>query len=316
MKCKTVIMGLLLAAIVVTQPACSKLGGGNARSTVPGEYQKAKPTQASVAIKVITKGVMGDFQKIVSKQPLSISDLYSFIKENSKKATKKEVTSMMVCLEELMVQNQAVMQGEFAAPAVQKAFQTAAKAKIDYNQSDKLQDAKAKELVKKAIDSGYKIGSAEGIYAPMIDYTKYSDISKSATDDMVAYVELMSTESQKPYANDGSLQIGWDEVIKRGNNAEDFLNKYESSPKAEAVNTLYKKYEKVLMFGLDNTPMFDSKSKAMNADAKKAIEASVSSNSSSKLAKILKDFLGVVGQNGNKLTPKVDQFRNKSVYSK
>jgi hypothetical protein len=314
MKFKMIIMGLLISVVIVTLPACSKTADGGAANDENAAMSE-DAGDSKVGIKVITEGVMGDFQTLVSKQPLSLSDLYTFIKDNANKATKDEITSMIVCLEELMMQNQAILESKYAEPEMQEALKKADKAGIDYNNLDKLEDVKLKKLVKETVDSGFILELSEGIYSPVIDYTTYKDLTAAATDDMKEYVEIFSVESQQPYAKDAELAIGWDEVIKRGIAAEEFLKKNTSSPKIESVTNQYKKYEKIIMFGLDNTPVFDLEKKTMNEDVKKAIEASIASNPDSEFVKELEGFISVVGKNGNKLTDEVQEFRNKAVYA-
>ncbi|TEB15874.1 hypothetical protein Psfp_01817 [Pelotomaculum sp. FP] len=95
---------------------------------------------------------------------------------------------------------------------------------------------------------------------PIIDYSFYKKFSAFVTPDLKDYIDIMAEESDQVPAKDAALVIGWDEVLRRALNQEEFINAYKDSMKVDEVRELYKKYLTFTLYGLNNTPLFSYES--------------------------------------------------------
>ncbi|MHB1043552.1 MAG: hypothetical protein ACYC0Q_12040 [Eubacteriales bacterium] len=126
---------------------------------------------------------------------------------------------------------------------------------------------------------------------------------------MKNYIDIMAEESNKVPAKDAALVIGWDEVLKRALNQENFINNHKDSVKANEIKQLYKKYVTFTLYGLNNTPLFRYDSKTLDPKAREVYLNAVNNAGNSEFLKTLGGFLDLVKNNNYKLTNEVEEYR-------
>lgn len=278
--------------------------------TVSKESEKSKSEESdTISSETENSALIEQFNEITSKDPVDLSEAAVFLKDNSNALSENDITTALLRYEELQSVEIKNLEKKYFNDEIQKSFTKASSDKLDINKPELLKDAKIKALVEETELKGFKVEQGEGMYYPVIDYSFYKSFTDNASPDIKAYFDIMAVESDKVYAKDAALAIGWDEVIKRTLSQEEFLNTYPDSPKASDIMALYKTYEFITMYGTNNTPLFDYETQIMNEDAKSAYLKAVLDNAESNYLKELKGFMDALQLSNYKLTKAVDTYR-------
>lgn len=176
-----------------------------------------------------------------------------------------------------------------------------------------------RKAIQDTIDGGYKLDTAEGMIFPVVDYGKLKRFNDALSPEMRDYIALLAKESDQKSASDGGLVITWDEVANRALAAEKYIRDYPDSKERDAAANLYLQYMIDLLYGLDNTPIFDFDTYKLNAGVKAEYEKIVSEQAGTTTAKVVQSFLDVMkqtndavfkkGSGGQKDIPEVKAFR-------
>lgn len=320
MKVKITLMGIMIGAVLITQTACSKLTEVNDDITNNGTYESdAKDTLASEdsedannqeTEQTMDDGkIMDEFDTLIAKENVKLSEVLTYVKNNIGSVTEESATIMVLNFEELQLKNKTALEEKYYPETVQVSFQEAFKNGADFNKIEELSDASLRELLEETKSSGYKLDQAEGMYYPLIDYSVYEQLVSTVAPDIKEYYNIMKVESDQAFAKDAALVIEWDEVINRALAAEKFLVTYSDSVKVDVMKELYQRYETIALFGLNNTPLFDYESNAMNKEAKTAYEEILNNATNSNFLVDLKGYMDVLKANDYKLSDPVDQYR-------
>lgn len=121
----------------------------------------------------------------------------------------------------------------------------------------------------------------------------------------------MATESESTPVKDAALMIGWDEILDRAEQQEEFIREYSSSTQAGAVRQLLKRYVTFALYGCNNTPLFSYDTKRMRPEAKQAYEEHVREGKKGRFSALIKEYLNVLEANAYSLTADVEAFRKK-----
>ena len=249
--------------------------------------------------------IMNDFQTLIQKDS-SMEEVADFINNNISSVSKENATKMVDEFEKKQKNNLSQFENMFNEDGIQNKINSEYKAISD--QSD-IKDTQLKELLDKTKNSGYKVETAEGFFFPIIDYGFYKNFISYVTPDMKDYIDIMADESNKVPAKDAALVIGWDEIIKRALNQENFINTYKDSVKVNEIKQLYNRYVTFTLYGANNTPLFSYDSKTIDPKAKEVYLNEVTNAGNSEFLKILGAFLDLVKNNNYKLTDEVEKYR-------
>lgn len=303
----SVISAFLIAGLVTGCTASDNAGVDNG---AVGQKPSVQEPQ------VDKKAVMDEYNKLIANntQP---KEIFDFMDKNIKALTKEDAASIINQLEKLQMDYLPKMEEKFLGSDVQAEFAKAYLAKKEINNINDLESKALKDLVNETISNGYKVETAEGMFFPIVSYSAYKEFAQYLTDDLKEFVLIMSVESDKVPAKDAALVIEWNEVIDRALRQEAFIKKYPDSSKLDEVKELNKKYLYFTFFGLNNTPLFTYDVKVMNGEAKKAyMNLELLSTGDSELKQNLKGFMELLKNNGYKLTPEVEKYRNEIVGNK
>ncbi|MDR0266622.1 hypothetical protein [Paenibacillus sp.] len=249
---------------------------------------------------------------ILLKSPAKQAEAISYLEKKICRVTPSQASTMVLKLEDAEKANLDAWNNKFYKDSVQSKLMKLMKAGDDLTTLiNKTSDKSLKSLFKGARDSGYRLETSEGMFYLVLDYPRFQKVRPFMTDDIKSYIDIMTTETKKTFANDAALSIGWTEVTKRALSQEVFLKSFPSSSRAVQVKLLYKQYLNTSLYGLNNTPLFDYDTKKVDAKAKAAFEAAISKGNPSKSSylKTLKDFLDVLQKNHDTLTPEVEKYR-------
>ena len=332
MKVKFVLFGLSLGIVAASQIACSNQGVNNAFQGVKQENsQTAVSTEGIEQEDILSpsleedtgqnatsengnkddnEAIMAEFIELTSDENVKIADVIDFIQKNVDTVSKENASTMLLNLEELQIAYRTVLEEKYFSQEIQAGFIEMLLDGIDYTNPENIEDEGQKSLVQETRSHGFTIDQAEGTVFPIIDYTIYEDFRTYATEDIADYFHIMAIESAKPFAKDAALMIEWDKVIDRLLQAESFITKFDSSSKAEEIASLYRRYERIALLGLDNTPLFDYDGNTMKEEAKEAYEKAIATSEGSAFLEELKNYMDVIAENDYKLTKEVIEFRD------
>lgn len=176
---------------------------------------------------------------------------------------------------------------------------------------DSIKDPQLKESLQEVRDTGYLVRTAEGMYFPVINYNFYKKYSGYLTDQAKEYYSIMAEESNRPAVDDGSLKITPDEILKRMEALQSYLDKYPSPPKLRDIKDLYLTYVGFYLCGADNTPAFSYSTKVLNNDFKESYQNFKAADTV--FGREFTAYFETLKNEGYKLTDKISSARNKLI---
>lgn len=256
------------------------------------------------------EAIMKSYREQINTEDSKISDIMSYLEKNISLVSKGNASTMLLLLEELQVKKRTVLEEKFLPEEIQIGFWEAYQKGVDYTKPEALEEEVLKNLVQETVEYGYKLEQAEGFVFPVIDYTLYDRFTTYATPDIADYFKIMAEQSEKPYAKDAALVIGWEDLINRALSTEEFLKNHPSSNKAADIEVLHQWYSRATFFGLNNTPLFDYETKIMVDEAKEVYQKYQKEDRDSEYLTKLEGFMEVLAENNFKLTAEVEEYRN------
>jgi len=253
--------------------------------------------------------IMEDFEDLLAKG--SLKEVLDFIEKNIPLVSSEKASNMVSGLKELHLRLLPEVEYKFyESDSLQEELIELYIAGEDINKADNLKNEKSKELLEEVLETGYKVETAEGSFFPVVNYEFYKKYKDFVTPDMKEYIDLLAVESNEPPAKDAGLVITWEEVLDRAEAQAKFLDEYKDSAKVDEIEKLYGWYLRYVLFGLDNTPLFEYQTNEMNMEAKGAYMNALDGSSRSSFLRILKDYMDIMEENGYKLTNEVEEYRS------
>lgn len=285
-------------------------GCANKGVTPPQESAKQQVGQDAVAAE---KAVMYNYNALLQKKDVTVPELIKYIDENIGSISQAGASSMIIGLEKVQKEKLPKLQDKFGdSEAVPKALTKIYANGLTSQAISSIENQETKDLLFDAQSNGFKIETAEGMYFPVIDYSAYKKYRNAVTQDITAYIDIMAVESDKTPIKDAALMISWSEIIKRAQEQERYIKDYGNSAKVEDMKQLLKRYTVFAMYGANNTPLFSYDTKQMIPEAKKTyLETGFDANKGS-FSKVMNEYLAVLKKNYYKLTPEVQEYRNKA----
>lgn len=252
------------------------------------------------------KAVMNDFQKLTQKDA-GVDEIAGFLADNITYVSEEDASKLVDQFEQIQKDRISELETLFFEDTIQRKINS------EYSSitaGNEIKDTELKELLAKTKNSGYKVETAEGTYFPIIDYSFYKKFRDSVTPDLKDYIDIMTKESDKVPAKDAALVIGWDDVLNRALDMEEFLNEHQDSMKADEVKELYKKYFTFTLYGLNNTPLFSYGSNTMDTEAREVYEKVVKDTGNSEFLKTLGEYMTLIKNNNYTLNDEITQYRD------
>ncbi|WP_454192538.1 hypothetical protein [Paenibacillus sp. Marseille-Q7038] len=296
---------ILLSSAALLLPGAGSIGA----QTVQAAATKP-PTSHSDSAKILST-----FQSLLKENNLRDADNYLY--KNSKKVTRHHATLMVLYLENARIKALPVLNQKFYPEEIQKELSS-----IFYKRNDnidnllkKAKTQKLKNLLTEAKNSGYKMRTSEGMYYLTMDYSRFERYQSDIKEDISAYIAIQTDETNKYSSSDAALTIGYQELVNRALNQEDFLIKYPTSNRAGQVKTLFNDYKLSVFYGLNNTPLFSYEENTMNTNARKAYEfiSQIPNTNKSELRTHLKQYMELVKEEKYKKTAKVEKWITENI---
>ncbi|MDD4238241.1 MAG: hypothetical protein PHT62_06770 [Desulfotomaculaceae bacterium] len=252
------------------------------------------------------KAVMNDFQNL-TQNDAGVEEIAGFIADNITYVSEEDASKLVDQFEQIQKDKISELETLFFDDTMQSKIIS------EYSSitaGNEIKDTELKELLAKTKNSGYKVETAEGTYFPIIDYSFYKEFRDNVAPDLKDYINIMAVESDKVPAKDAALVIGWDDVLNRALDMEEFLSEHQDSMKADEVKELYKKYFTFTLYGLNNTPLFSYGSNTMDAEAREVYEKVVKDTGNSEFLKTLGEYMTLIKNNNYTLNDEITQYRD------
>ncbi|MCY6483027.1 hypothetical protein OW763_01500 [Clostridium aestuarii] len=260
-------------------------------------------SKTSLKSKEEQKEILNNFDKL-TKENSNEQDIINYVDHNIEGLSKENASILMLGLETFKNGHLTQVYDNWAKnnidEKIRKEFQ------YDFT-IDKIKDIKDKELkqyLESFVNKGYSILMTEGMYSPMQDYKFFNKYSKYLTDDIKNYIDILSTEYDSPAILDANLNISWDELYKRAENCELFLNTYKDSKARVTIDNLYNSYISAYLLGIT----YDPQSNKLFDEVKESYLKAAESNSDTKISNIVKEYLKILEKNNYKITEESNKF--------
>ena len=164
-------------------------------------------------------------------------------------------------------------------------------------------------------DSLLRVLAAHGIFGRPSEGDMYYYLSAAAVQrrfeccispGMREYLAIETVAQEHHAAEDGGLMVPLTEIVARVARAEQFLAAYPSSPAVPQVEYDRNRYLAWVLFGIDNTPAFDFRTKALVPEFRRVMETLASQRATEQSGKAAQAMLDVLKRNGYRRTPEVE----------
>ena len=181
----------------------------------------------------------------------------------------------------------------------------------DLRRPENLPDGAIKDLMKKYLIMGYSVYTTEGMYYLDPDPSfLLGNFKTSISDELYDYLSYLSQEVDRHTYSDAAVIISWDELGKRMNNWEKFMNKYPDSDYLSEVESMYNMYRFTFLVGASNTPAYEYPTEILDPALLEAYKNYVSSFPESSMTPVIKDLMVLLEEESYKKTEIVMEFIN------
>lgn len=287
--------------------------------TIPTSANTDKTIVTSAKTATSSTITLSHFKKLLSSSE-KLPQAVSYLQKNIKKVTSSTGTLLVLTLENAQNKYLDAWTNQYTESIQKKLMNMYTSTGIygDEDMNDIIKRAKdpaLKKLLSNTKNSGYRIINEEGYYMPIIDYDQYDAYDDYITKDIDAYIDIMAEESDQPALMDAGLVIGWDDLLERTLDMEQFILKYPHSNRLSVIQQNYNYAVYTVFYGAENTPLFDSTSKTIDPDAKKQYldllndKDTAEDYPSSTLLNDLHGLMDLAAQSNYKLTSKLEAYR-------
>lgn len=301
---KKLILMVLLALFTALLPTGCSLTGPKGGGTI----QSGGETSQADGLKESSGKIVEQFNSL--EKEVRAADLIAFINKNIASVSGEDASKFVLRLEEVQKAELPALEAKtFDSPEIQAKMDRVYTPDFKISRLDGISDGDLKNRLAEVRDSGFKVETAEGMYFLLIDYDLYSSYSPYVTPDIKDYIDIMATESEHVPSKDNGLVIGWDEVVKRAQRQESFIESHKDSVKLDDVKQLYNSYVTYAFLGANNTPLFSYDTKKLVPGVREAYAAAAAGSENSNLSRALKEYLEIIEKNNGELTDQVDMYR-------
>jgi hypothetical protein len=277
---------------------------------IPAEGAAAKNEMKAKTASEKADVILEGLRKKIQSGEAKIPDVIGYIDTSIPISSTKTASALIIELERLQKRELRKQEDKFyLGDVVQRKMQETFPHGSDINSVDHVQDKELQALLLETKSYGYKIETAEGVFFPVIDYGAYQQYKLYVTNDMAAYIDIMTTEADKAPVKDAGLTIEWDEVITRAVTLENFIDQYDDSAKINDVRRMYQRYVSYALYGTNNTPLFNYDTKMMAPKAKESYAKAGDAYPDSKFVQALTEMMTVLEKNNGELTEEMEQYR-------
>lgn len=188
---------------------------------------------------------------------------------------------------------------------------------IEYLKREKVlqSEPELKEHLIKHIEMGYKLDSSEGMYYYIIDYQNFINYFNGfITNQYRDCLKIKSMGSNEPYLLDNSFIITRDRLAERIVAIERFKLTYPYSKHIEEIDSIYKSYINVFLYGTTNTPNYDLDTNKFSEGSIAVFNSTIEKYPESYLAEIIQELLDKLTLNLGVLNDEIKNNINNMIY--
>ena len=286
-------MKRILSAVLILAVMMSMLSGCGAKDS---KVQSTKDKEVLMQ--------MGTMQEQSNKPKEMFEYLNQNIKEMNKVAASEGVEILVNTLEKYeTIYNEQLFTGNIP-DLMYKYFDVA----FDYSKIESIKEAELKELLYDITLGGFKVIDTEGTFMVVVDYDALKTFNEYLQDDLKYYFDIMAMIYNDPVAVDASVIVSPEELEKRIIQMESYIKTYDNQQRKEIILSLYLGNMMVFMSGMENTPVFDGDTGAMNPVMFKTFETAAATYKEAIFGKIMNKYVEVLKQEGFENTEKVQDF--------
>ncbi|OPA76811.1 hypothetical protein BVG16_16765 [Paenibacillus selenitireducens] len=269
-----------------------------------GSIQSAPAQQKSTVSNGEKEEIIKKLQDELSKLN-EAADAVTLTESYIKNTGEKQADHMFMTLEDFYDKNITIAQERFSRTEVQEAL-----LKISYPiTAEKVATIPNKEIrhmVEQQLNGKYKLESAEGMIFPVVDYEGLKMFQPYLTVSMKDYINLQAIQSNEPVAKDAGLVISREELMKRTEQVEKYLLKYQQMARYDRVKQMYLNHLQMLLLGLNNTPTFDYDTYKLNPDVKKEFQQLINKHPDTVTSRVVDQFLQILSKTKDHVYTKKD----------
>ncbi len=161
---------------------------------------------------------------------------------------------------------------------------------------EKVENTTHKAILESLTQNGFKFIWLEGSPYPFVNYAQLKKLNESVPEEVMAFILVMSTESNEITAADAGLVIGWNELSRRIVQAENAMKIIDNETLYMKLESLYRFYCGAYLLGMNNTPVVDWESNKMLEAVLSSYEQSMSLYPQSQLATMLETYLSALSK--------------------
>lgn len=304
----TILITLILAGVGLTNANESFKGYLGLNSSKENKEKGISKEESEVLTSEKQRAILDNLDDLIKKDT-STNQFIKVLNDNVAKVSKEYASTMIFKLEEMQKKNLPKLEERFYNDDMQSKINKIYNINFNINKIDYIEDKELKDLLVETRNGGYKIETAEGMYFPVLDYESYKQYSPYVTEDIKNYIQIMTVESNKTPIKDAALMISWDELLKRALKQEEFISKYGNSVKINDVRQLYKQYIVFILYGANNTPIFQYDTKELVPEAKISYTNAIKESNNSETLGNIKGFINILEESNYKITEKVESYR-------
>lgn len=159
---------------------------------------------------------------------------------------------------------------------------------------EKISNETHKAIIESLLNSGFKFIWLEGSPYPFIDYSQFKSLGEKTPEEVMAFILVMSKETDSITAADAGIIISWNELASRAVNTENAMKIIQNEDLYAKTESLYRFYTSSYLLGMNNTPVVGWEDDKMLQEVLDSYNKTISSHPDSELAKIVESYLSAL----------------------
>jgi len=156
---------------------------------------------------------------------------------------------------------------------------------------EKVENPTHKAILESLFSNGFKFIWLEGSPYPFIDYSAFKVLGDQVPEEVMAFILVMSEESDQISSADAGLIISWNELASRTVNTEKAMKLITNEDLYHKLESVYIFYTNTYLLGMSNTPVVGWEDNKMLQEVLDSYEKTLANHSNSELANIIEQYL-------------------------
>jgi hypothetical protein len=225
-------------------------------------------------------------------------------------ATKEQADRMLLQLESFYEEDLKRAERMMRSPHVRRALEALpSEEPIVKEALERIANPEAKRTLLTLYDGLYSIVQIDGVYQPIVDYDALLAFEMRFSDAIQSYVALRAEESRQAAASEERLAISRAQLKARIRQAEAYLANFPDSPRREQVQQMYTAYLRILVFGLEESPVYDTRTYRVRKEVEEELAMLVAEQPQSVTGRMVFNYLTVLKQTKGRMYVKYQRER-------